>query len=71
MPERNQDDRIQALIDENAKQDNRISDLEIELKTVLKNHKDAVVALNNTVQKLKQDNQQLWAAIGKRDLMNI
>lgn len=78
MPVRDNGERIQALIKENRKQDKRISDLEKELKTVLKSHKDAILTVNTTnkqiieeIKKLAIETKKIWNAIGTRDMMNV
>jgi len=78
MPGRDRDERIQALIDENKKQDKRIKDLEKELKTVLKNHKEAILTVNSDnkqiieeIKKLAIETKKIWNAIGTRDMMNV
>ena len=78
MPEQVKDKYIQALIDENKKQDKRIKCLEKELKTVLKNHKEAILTVNREnkqiieeIKKLAIETKKIWNAIGTRDMMNV
>ena len=78
MSERDKDEHIQALIKENKKQDKRIKDLEKELKTVLKNHKEAILTVNSDnkqiieeIKKLAIETKKIWNAIGTRDMMNV